>query len=191
MAPSFELCCHLYHAASAPLLWRTPGSVSRWRSTRSLACCVRGRAAGPYWRRRARAPPRTGRLESVAQPHSRMKSPRQDPLAFCLSISSTNQRFSDFLRGSQIFSREKTVAPARKNTNAATTKTPVPALKKTNAYTQKPQCRDHKNTNACAQKPQCRDHKNPNACARKPHCLDTRCGRGPVPTHVSFRNSRV
>ena len=35
------------------------------------------------------------------------------------------------------------------------------------------------------------DHKNANALARKPHCLHTRCGRGPVPTHVSFRNSRV
>ena len=28
VAPSFELGCHLHHAASAPLLWRTPGSVA-------------------------------------------------------------------------------------------------------------------------------------------------------------------
>ena len=118
--------------AGGPLVLRLAGAAARPAGRR---------AAGPYRysvyragrRRRARAPPRTGRLESVAQPHSRMKSPRQDPLAFCLSISSTHQRFSVFLRGShvaQIFSREKTVAPARKNTNAATTKTPVPALKK-------------------------------------------------------------
>ena len=119
------------------------------------ACVARpGRAAGPYWRRRARAPPRTGRLESVAQPHSRMKSPRQDPLAFCLSISSTHQRFSVFLRGSQIFSREKTVAPARKNTNAATTKTPVPALKKH-------QCLHSKTPMPRPQKHQCLGAKTP------------------------------
>ena len=123
-------------------------------------------------RRRARArappPPRTGRLESVAQPHSRMKSPRQDPLGFCLSISSTHQRFSDFLRDSQIFSREKTVAPARKNTNAAThkntsactQKTPMPAPKNPNAATTKTPMPTPKNTNACNQKPQCHDHKN-------------------------------
>ena len=28
-ALSSDPCCHLYHAASAPLLWRNPGSVSR------------------------------------------------------------------------------------------------------------------------------------------------------------------
>jgi hypothetical protein len=56
---------------------------------------------------------------------------------------------------------------------------------------QKHQCHDHKNTNAYTQKHQCHDHKNTNACARKPHCLHTRCGRGPVPTHVSFRGPRL
>ena len=56
-----------------------------------------------------------------------------------------------------------------KNPNAATAKTPLPAPKNTIATTTK----------------------NPIDCARKHHCLSTRWGRGPMPTHVSFGNSRV
>jgi len=90
-----------------------------------------------------------------------------------LSISSTHQRFSVFLRGSQIFSREKTVAPARKNTNAATTKTPVPALKKH-------QCLHPKTPMPRPQKHQCLRPKTPMPRSQKPQCLRAKT---PLPGH--------
>ena len=179
-APSSKPRCHLRHTDSTLLLWRTPGSVLP-----SVVHVLRGRVVresdpSPA-ARAARGHLRSGRLESVAQPRRRSafsheiadEGPFACPSRPRIAFSRFSSRLAGFL--------------PEKNNDAGALSSANPNL----ATHKKHQCRDHKNTNAYTQKHQCRDHKNTNACARKPHCLHTRCGRGPVPTHVSFGNSRV
>jgi hypothetical protein len=168
---------------------------------------------------RVRKEEEAGRLESRRTGGGARRHPRTragyDRAAFSLNLLACPSRlrisvFPFFLRSSRFSPRKK---QWRRRTELGKPRCRDPQQhqcrdhKNTNAYTRKPQCRDPQKHQCLHSKtpmprptktpmpapknPNAATHKNTNAYTRKPHCLHTRWGRGPMPTHVSFGNSRV